>query len=149
LNLGVSVHLGEASLWGTVPTYALAERALRLASAVKGIYAVRNDLHVTGVPREQTLQELVEGLAGLPHGFELPLPEMKPESGSGLRPFLLPDEPRPQEVFNARPAMPALEKEPCDPLPRPSASGVSLLPPVPLTTPAAMTAPPVMLLAPR
>jgi hypothetical protein len=145
LNIGVSVRLNEATLWGNVPTVKLAERALRLAEDTKGVYAVRNDLTIHDNPREETLRQLVEGLAG--KGVDLaPLSEPPAESGSGLSSVVLgpPGEAKPQQVFNARPDMPAFEKsEPADhPI-------VSLLPPVFTTSPAALTTPPVVLLAPR
>jgi hypothetical protein len=149
LGIGVSVHLNEATVWGNIPTIRLAERALRLAEETKGVYAVHNDLTIHDNPRERTLRELVEGLAsgGAPI---TPLPEATPESGTGLSSVLLgpPGETKPQQVFNARPDMPALEKSEQSEHPV-SHSAVTLLPPVVTTAPAALTMPPVVLLAPR
>jgi hypothetical protein len=141
LNIGVSVHLNEATLWGNVPTVRLAEHALRLAEETRGVYAVHNDLTIHDNPREETLRQLVEGLAG--KGFTPPpLSEPQPESGSGLSGVVLgpPGEATPQEVCNARPDVRAFEKS--EPAERPvSTTGVTLLPPVLTASPVPMKPP--------
>jgi BON domain len=56
LNLGVSVRGGVADLWGTVPTPALAERAVQRVREVQGMTAIRNELSV--VPRSEAAEDV-------------------------------------------------------------------------------------------
>src|SRR5688572_24871811 len=106
LNLGVSVRRGEATLWGTVPTWDLADRALRIAGKVRGVYFVRNELRVETGSTEEALQALMGGLAeGGTQRDLLPAVEIPPDSNAG-RSTLLPEPPRehrPQVVINAQP----------------------------------------------
>jgi hypothetical protein len=46
LNLGVTVRSGVATLWGTVPTIALARRADERVRSVPGLAQVKNDLRI-------------------------------------------------------------------------------------------------------
>ena len=46
LNLGVTVHSGTATLWGTVPNVALSRRAEEKVRSVLGLAQVKNDLRI-------------------------------------------------------------------------------------------------------
>lgn len=58
LNLGVSVRLSTAILWGDVSDAGQAARAVTVARQVPGILAVQNELHV--VPADDPYRELVK-----------------------------------------------------------------------------------------
>ena len=46
LNVGVTVHSGTATLWGTVPNVALSRRAEEKVRSVLGLAQVKNDLRI-------------------------------------------------------------------------------------------------------
>jgi osmotically-inducible protein OsmY len=48
-NLGVSVRSGVATLWGTVPSMELSQRAQDLVQGVAGVTRVRNELRIDAV----------------------------------------------------------------------------------------------------
>jgi len=161
LNLGVSVHHGAATVWGTAPSWELAERALQIAEKVKGVYGVRSDLRVAGNQVEKDAQELKSGLASAGVGLDLtPLMEEPSDRVSSQAGVLdhPPGDPPPQQIFNARPSFPAdvatsgslvgpestrLTSEPLV-----ATGGVRLLAPVPVT-PASFSGPGVLLLKPE
>jgi hypothetical protein len=144
LNLGVSVHYGQATLWGTVQSWEIAERALQVLEKVKGVYGVHSDLRVSGNRLYETLENLRSG-SDLP-GDGDPVPVVDPvvERGSSQAGVLskpLGEDP-PLQVQNAHPLIPP-EKEDSPP-----PSGVALLPPITEATPTSLKAPVVELRAP-
>jgi hypothetical protein len=62
LNLGVTVRAGVATLWGTVPSPALAHRAQERIRVVPGMVQIRNDLRITNLDEETA--EFIKGPAG-------------------------------------------------------------------------------------
>src|SRR5262245_18641775 len=103
LNLGVRVEYGEATLWGTVPSRALEEKALKLVGKVQGIYKVRSDLRVVSNGLAEALRKLLDGLAA--DGVPLDLfPGGARDSSSPLAELLSPPgESTPSLTQSARP----------------------------------------------
>src|SRR5262245_41730962 len=66
LNLGVTVRAGVATLWGTVPSPALAHRAQERIRGVPGLAQVRNDLRISSLD-----EETAEFMKGPASGREL------------------------------------------------------------------------------
>jgi BON domain-containing protein len=62
LNLGVTVRGGVATLWGTVPSPALAHRAQERIRGVAGLAQIRNDLRISNLDEETA--EFIKGPAG-------------------------------------------------------------------------------------
>jgi osmotically-inducible protein OsmY len=52
LNLGVTVRAGVATLWGTVPSPALAHRAQERIRTVPGLARVKNDLRISNLDED-------------------------------------------------------------------------------------------------
>ena len=64
LNLGVTVHSGVATLWGTVPSPTLARRAEERIRLVPGLAQVRNDLRISVV--DEDMADFLKGPAPQP-----------------------------------------------------------------------------------
>jgi hypothetical protein len=141
LNLGVSVHYGQATVWGTVQSWEIAEHALQVLEKVKGVYGVHSDLRVAGNRLEETLENLRAG-SDLQGGSDpAPAVEAVVERGSSQAGVLSrsSDESPPLQVQNAHPSLPPEREE----APRPT--GVCLLPPITEAEPTPLTAPVVEL----
>jgi hypothetical protein len=105
LNLGVSVRRGVADLWGTVPSAALAERAVGRLRQIEGLTSVRNELTVE--PRPDAGGSAPEDP---PEGRSSPRPEKPPPAGAlaglGSTPGLAPGRPASHPADRAEPAAP-------------------------------------------
>jgi hypothetical protein len=107
-NLGVSVQANVATLWGPIPSAALARRAEEVLRHVPGVVAVRNELQV------ELASATAQGLFGPPLKFSprepLPAPPVPPAATLAKRPFE--DKPRdsvpltPPIVISLRPPLP-------------------------------------------
>jgi osmotically-inducible protein OsmY len=53
LNVGVSVRQGSVTLWGRVPTAALAKRAEQIVQKTQGVFSVRSELEIKPVELER------------------------------------------------------------------------------------------------
>jgi hypothetical protein len=62
LNLGVTVRAGVATLWGTVPSPALAHRAQERIRTVPGLVQVKNDLRISNL--DEDTAEFLKGPVG-------------------------------------------------------------------------------------
>ncbi|HEV2948812.1 MAG TPA: BON domain-containing protein, partial [Gemmataceae bacterium] len=62
LNLGVTVRAGVATLWGTVPSPALAHRAQERIRTVPGLAQVKNDLRISNL--DEDTAEFLKGPVG-------------------------------------------------------------------------------------
>jgi hypothetical protein len=84
-NVGVSVQVNVATLWGPIPSAALSRRAEEVVRQVPGITAVRNELQID-VPRVT-----VQNLFGLPvapaNGEPAPILAPPPSGFLAKRPF--------------------------------------------------------------
>lgn len=130
LNLGVSVHDEVASVWGSVPSTALADRAVNCLKRVPGVIRVENQLTV-----ESPSDPLVDFL-------KLPARPLSPKPIPGMR-VLNPVEPTPRSTRTShgpvpvwQPA-PARSAVPVTPEPKlasrtPDASGPMTMPAIPL-----------------
>jgi osmotically-inducible protein OsmY len=61
LNLGVTVRAGVATLWGTIPSPALAHRAQERIRTVPGLAQVKNDLRISNL--DEDTAEFLKGPA--------------------------------------------------------------------------------------
>jgi osmotically-inducible protein OsmY len=113
LNLGVQVRGGTATVWGSVPSAAVARRALELVRQVPGVSEVRSELRVESpddplyewlqqtAPRQQTsLAEslavetpLVPALTSRPVQRRQPAPDLAASGAVLLPAILFPDQP--------------------------------------------------------
>jgi hypothetical protein len=71
-NVGVTVRSGVATLWGTVPSPAIARRAEERIRLVPGLAQVRNDLRISALD-----DEMAEFLKGPTPQTNLPIQESK------------------------------------------------------------------------
>jgi osmotically-inducible protein OsmY len=146
LNLGVRIHRGVATLWGSVPTAELAQRAVETVRLVPGVTTVKNELAV--VPPDGFGPEILPSISLAPETWPAPLATATPPPGGAL--VTRPGEhgPVPGQPALSGQTPPAAETTAET---RPSLSGaVSLLPPIAgsSTPPAKPGDPPVMLLSP-
>jgi hypothetical protein len=145
LNLGVRLRQGVATLWGSVPSADLAQRAVETVRRVPGVTTVKSELAI--VPPDGFSPEVLPSISLAPESEPAPLTTNPPPGGALVA---RPGEPGPvsgQHTSTGQtPPAPATTAET-----RPSLSGaVSLLPPIASssTPPAKPRDPPVMLLSP-
>jgi hypothetical protein len=81
LNLGVSVHNGQASLWGTVPSVEVGKRAETVVRRVRGINGVQADYQV--LPADDPMAEFLRRRPS-GNGSSLPAPELVREPSATL-----------------------------------------------------------------
>jgi hypothetical protein len=145
LNLGVRLHRGVATLWGSVPSAELAQRAVETVRRVPGVTSVKNELAI--VPADGFGPEILPSISLTPEKGPAPATGNPPPAGAlATRPGEHGPVPSQPVLSGQTPPVAATTAET-----RPSLSGaVSLLPPIAGSnpSPAKTRDPPVMLLSP-